>query len=209
MSGINKYVTETSEEIPVASVGARSSGKLVAKGKTRQTSNLTLSPVSIPYRERKWIDIEPGKFSQGCFEVSKFMIILLRHDDTVHREDDGAVRFDDLAELYKSRFAGTSHWSIEAWISFLAKGGGQKKRFQYCLNPNSSEHFLHFRAIQEHSGGTLVDPTLQDNVLLPDDFAEYIYHVGDAHDMHRINQSGLTPGVKMSRKGGIRCSSQS
>ena len=60
VSRINKYVTETSEEIPVASVGARSTGKLVAKGKPRQTSNLTLSPVSIPYRERKLIDIETG-----------------------------------------------------------------------------------------------------------------------------------------------------
>ena len=87
-----------------------------------------------------------------------------------------------------SRFAGTSHWSIEAWISFLAEGEGQKKRFQYCLNPNSSEHFLHFRAIQEHSGGTLVDPTLQDNVLLPDDFAEYIYHVG-GRSRHALHQS--------------------
>ena len=196
VNGINKYVTETSEEIPVASVGSRSTGKLVAKGKPRQTSNLTMSPVSIPYRERKWIDIEPGKFTQGCFEVSKFMIRLLRHDGTVHREDDGAVRFDDLAELFKSRFAGNSHWSIEAWISFLAKGEGQKKRIQYCLNPNSSEHFVHFGAIQEHSGGTLVDPTFQNNVLLPDDFAEYIYHVGNAHDMHFIIQCGLIPGGK-------------
>ena len=30
------------------------------------------------------------------------------------------------------------------------------------MNPNSSKHFLYFRAIQGHSGGTLVDPTLQD-----------------------------------------------
>ena len=85
-------------------------------------------------------------------------------------------------------FPGTSHWSIQAWISFLAKGGGQKKRFQYCLNPNSSEHFLYFRAIQGHSGGTLVIFTLQDNVLLKDDFAEYIYHVENAHDTHSIMQ---------------------
>ena len=62
-----------------------------------------LSPVSIPCGERKWTDVEPGKFSQGCFEVSNFMIRLLRHDDTLHREDDGAVRFDDLAELFKLR----------------------------------------------------------------------------------------------------------
>ena len=58
--------------------------------------------VSIPCRERRWIDVEPAKFSQGCLEVSKFMIRLLRHDDSVHREDDGAVRFDDLAGKFKA-----------------------------------------------------------------------------------------------------------
>ena len=88
------------------------------------------------------------------------MIRLLRHDDPVHREADGAVRFDDLAELFKSRCAGTSQWSTVAWTTFLAKGGGPKKRFQHCLNPTSPKHFLYFRAIQGHSGGTLVDPAL-------------------------------------------------
>ena len=38
--------------------------------------------------------------------MSKFMIRLLRHDDTVHREDDGAVRLDDLAEKFKAKFDG-------------------------------------------------------------------------------------------------------
>ena len=102
--------------------------------------------------------------------MSKFMIRLLRLDDTIHREDDGAVRCDDMASIFRSEFDGTSHWSIRAWISFLAKGEGQKKRFQYCLNPNSSKQFLYFRVIQGDSGGTLVDPTLQDSVLLQDDF---------------------------------------
>ena len=121
------------------------------------------------------------------------MIRSLRHDPSIPREDDGAVRFDDLAEKFKAKFDGTSQWSIEAWMAVLAKRGGPKKRLQYCLNPNSFEHFLYFRAIQGHSGGALVDPTLQDNVLLPDDFAEYIYHIGNVHDMHSIIQSGLIP----------------
>ena len=80
--------------------------------------------------------------------MSSLLIRLLRHDDTVHRENDGAVRFDDLAELFKSKFVGAWRWSIESWISFLAKGGGPKKRFQYCMNPNSSNHFLYFLAIK-------------------------------------------------------------
>ena len=53
-------------------------------------------------------------------------------------------------------------------ISFLVKGGGPKKRFQYCSNPNSSKRFLYFRAIQWHSGGDIVDLEFQDNVLLPE-----------------------------------------
>ena len=52
VNGINKYVTETLEEIHVASVGEKSTGKPVAKARPRQTSNLTFSPVSVPYRER-------------------------------------------------------------------------------------------------------------------------------------------------------------
>ena len=76
--------------------------------------------------------------------MSIFMIRLLRHDDTVHREEDGAVRFDELADKFKAKFDGTSQWSIEAWITFLAEGGEQKKRFQYCLNPHSSNQFLYF-----------------------------------------------------------------
>ena len=109
---------------------------------------LTLSPVSIPYDERKWIDIEPGFFHQCCFGVSKLTIRLLRHDDSIHREEDGAVRSEELASIFRSKIEFTSHLSIQTWISFLRKGGGQKKGFQYCLNPASSEHFLYFRAIQ-------------------------------------------------------------
>ena len=84
VNGINKYVTDTSKEIPVASVENRCTGKLVSKTKPRPEPTLTWSPVSIPCHERKWIDVDPGKFSQGCFEVSKIWIRLFRHDDTIH-----------------------------------------------------------------------------------------------------------------------------
>ena len=128
------------------------------------------------------------------------MIRLLRHERSILREKDGAVRFDDLIEKFKVEFAGTLGWTVGAWVSFLTKAGGPKKRFQYCLNPQSSKHFLYFRAIQGHSGGNLVDPSLQDNVLLLDDFAEYMYHIGNAHEMHSIIKSGLIPGGRSLRK---------
>ena len=124
------------------------------------------------------------------------MIRLLRRDPSTPREHNGAVRFDDIVEEFKKKFFGTSQWSIDDWIPCLAKGGGPKKRCQYCLNPNSSKHFLYFRAIQGRSGGNLVDPAMQDNVLLPEGFTENIYHVGNGSDMHSIIRSGLIPGGK-------------
>ena len=44
------------------------------------------------------------------------------------------------------------------------------------------------------SGRNLIDPSLQDNVLIPDDFFKYIYHVGCAINLHSIINSGLIPG---------------
>ena len=54
---------------------------------------------------------------------------------------------------------------------------------------------------QGHSGRKHINPTLQDNVLLPSNFAEHIYHVGSSHDTHSIIQSGLIPGGKDVKKG--------
>ena len=67
-----------------------------------------------------------------------------------------------------------------------------RKIFQYCTDP--SGEILCLRALQGHSGRNLIDPSLQDNVFIPDDFFEYIYHVGCAINLHSIINSGLIPG---------------
>ena len=64
------------------------------------------------------------------------------------------------------------HWSDEKWKSSTAGGGGNKKTFQFCVD--SSGTILYSRALQGH----LIDPILQDNVVIPDGFFKYIYHVG-------------------------------
>ena len=69
------------------------------------------------------------------------------------------------------------------------------------MDPHSADTILHLRAIQGHSGGKHINPTLQDNVLLPSDFAEHIYHVGSSHDMHSNIQSGLIAGGRDVKKG--------
>ena len=78
------------------------------------------------------------------------------------------------------------------------KGGGNKKIFQYCTD--SSGEILYFRALHGHSGRNLIDPSLQDNVLIPDDFFKYIHHVVCAINFHSIINSGLIPGGQSSSK---------
>ena len=75
----------------------------------------------------------------------------------------------------------------------MAGGGGHKKRFQDCTDPSGAE-ILYLRALQGHSGRNPIDPTLQDNVLIPNKIFEYTYHIGCAINLHSIINSGLIPG---------------
>ena len=52
---------------------------------------------------------------------------------------------------------------------------------------------MYLRALQGHSGRSLIDPSLQDNAIIPDCFFKYIYHVGCAINLHSIINSGLIP----------------
>ena len=74
----------------------------------------------------------------------------------------------------------------------MAGEGGNKKRYQYCID--LSRTILYLRALQGHSGRNLIDPTLQDNVVIASDFFQYIYHVGCAINLHSNIDSGLVLG---------------
>ena len=137
--------------------------------------------------------------------MSKFITRLLRHSKHVLREENGGVQVieeckkkssDDkgywLDEMLQ-QFALAPHWTLENGYQFCQKGGGQKKRFQYCLNPNYSQKLLFFGGIQGHSGST-INPALQDNVLLPEGFTECIYHVGNGKELRSVVTHGLIPG---------------
>ena len=53
---------------------------------------------------------------------------------------------------------------------------------------------MYLRALQGHSGRSLIDPTLQDIVVIPSNFFQTIYHVGCAINLHSIINSGLILG---------------
>ena len=74
----------------------------------------------------------------------------------------------------------------------MAGGGGNKKIYQYCTD--SSGIIVYLRALQGHSGRNLIDPSLQDNVVIPSNFFQHIYHIGCAFNLHSIINSGLIRG---------------
>ena len=165
-----------------------------ARAKPRRRESAGSSTRTIPIGERIWTDVEPGEYSISDYEVSKELIRLLRHGN-LPREDDGAIEFWRIKDDLQKYFLHCHHWFDDKWKKSMAGGGGNKKRYQYCTD--SSGVILYLRALQGHSGRSLIDPTFQDNVVIPIDFFQYIYHVGCAINLHSIINSGLIPGGKI------------
>ena len=101
--GTNKYVIDSNQnntEIPadphedqapqtsIKVIAARSK----AKAKPQQREHVD-TPTIIPMHERRWIDIEPSEPTLVAYDVSKKVISLLRHNQTVQREEGGAIQF--------------------------------------------------------------------------------------------------------------------
>ena len=162
-----------------------------AKTKPQRREPAGSSPRTVPIGKRTWTDVVPGKYSFSDYEVSKKVMYLIRHSQHVHREEDGAVQFWRVKENVQKHFLHSPHWSDSKWKACLA-GGGNKNIFQYCTD--SLGTIVYFRALQGHSGRNLIDPSLQDNVIIQSNVFQYIYHVGCAFNLHSIIFSGFILG---------------
>ena len=186
-------------------------------------------------------ELNPIKRTQG----QKRLNTLLRHGQ-LPREEDGAIEFWRLKDHLRNEFEHSQYWSDEMWKGTMAKGGGNRKSFQYCTDSSGEILYLYFekkmedlqnqfgysqfwsddvwkskmaggwvnneifqyctdpsgqeihylRALQGHSGR----PPLQNNVLIPNSFFEYIYLFGCAVNLHSITKSGLKAGGQNSSK---------
>ena len=178
------------DQVPQTSikvVAARSKAKV--KPQQREPVD---TPTTVPMHERRWIDIEPSEQTLAAYDLSKKVISLLRHNQTVHREEDGAIQFYRIKFHLRSHSSQVQHWSDDRWKSCLAAGGGSKRRYQYCSD--NSGRILYLRALQGHSGNNLIDPTLQDNVVIERGIVHHIEHIGCAFNLHSIINNGLIPG---------------
>ena len=167
-----------------------------AKAKPRRPSITCWSSRTVLVLERTWIDIEPGAQFDQAYPVAKKTKTLLRHGELL-REEDGAIEFWRLKKDLRNKFEHSHFWSDDVWKSKMAGSGGNNKKFQYCTDPSGQE-ILYLRALQGQSGRNPLDPTLQDNVVIPNNFFENIYHIGCAVNLHSITNSGLIAGGQYS-----------
>ena len=158
-----------------------------AKTQPRRLSTTCSSSRTIHTLERKWIDIElRAQFDQAC-PVAKRINTLLQHGE-LPREEDGAIEFWRLKGDLRNKFEYSQYSSHDVCKSKTAGGGGNKKRIQYCIDLSGQE-ILYLRALQG-----------QDNVLIPNNFFEYIYQIGCAVSVHSITKSGLMAGGQKSSR---------
>ena len=136
--------------------------------------------------------------SLSAYEVSKKVVNLLRHCQTIQREDDLAVQFWRIKFYLRNQFPQNRYWSDSRWKACLAARGGAKRRYQYCSD--NSGTIVYLRALQGHSGRSLIDPSLQDNVIIQCGLFQHIYHIGCAFNLHSIINNGLIPGGQDSSK---------
>ena len=118
--------SQEEESAPTSSsvVAARSKAK--AKPQPRESTGTTTIPIherkwtdiepskqdlesyDLPIHERKWSDIEPSKQDLESYDQSKKVVSLLRHNQTVQREEDGAIQFYKIKfHLRESSFSNT------------------------------------------------------------------------------------------------------
>ena len=194
---VNNYIKYNTQSLaspheeeaePASSEVFAARSKAKAKPQPRESSGTT----TIPFNERIWIDIVPSKQDFDSHMLSKRVINLLRHNQNVNRERDGAVLFYKIKSLIRDYSLSTQNWSDNRWLACLAAGGGPKRRYQYCSDYLGS--IIYLRALQGHSGDSIIDLAMQDHVLIIPGIFPYIYHLGSNFNIPSILSNGLIPG---------------
>ena len=88
---------------------------------------------TIPMHERRWIDIEPSEQNLASYDLSKKVINLLRHNQTLQREIDGAIEFYKIKFYLRNHHSQIQLWSDDRWKACLAAGRGSKEDISIAL----------------------------------------------------------------------------
>ena len=135
------------------------------------------------------------------------MIRLLRHGTSSPREDNEAVRFDDFVEGFKVKFVGTSEWTVDAWISFMAKGGKMRttEKVAILLEPS----LFQTPPVSQSYSGTFRKQSRWSRIARQCTVAGGLFRVHLPHREYKWNvfnnQRWIDPRRKKSQKGKTIC----
>ena len=197
--GLNKLVTDlidkdfdddeqetSTTKKEVFAIASRSK----AKAKPRRPSTTCSSSRILPILERTWIDIKPGARFDQAYPVVKRINTLLRHGE-LPREEDSAIESWRLKDDLRKRFEHSQDWSDDVWKNKMQEA--TIKDFNTVLTGQDKKFFTFelFKVIQDAIPLILHCRTMY---LIPNNFFEYIHHIGCAVNLHSITNSGLTAG---------------
>ena len=113
-----------------------------AKAKPQRRDSVSSSTRTLPVGDRTWTDAESGEYSISDNEVSKKLIHLLH--GSLLRDNDGALEFWRTKDYLQDHLCFVII-GLTKWKRAMARGGGHKKRYQYCAD--SSGTILYLRAL--------------------------------------------------------------
>ena len=121
-----------------------------------------------------------------------------KHSSSTPRSTPRRRWCDRILENEKNIIFGTKLSTLNVGPMMCGREGWQEAEatkffFNIVLIREDKKFFISV-LFQGHSGRTLIDPSFQDNVLIPNSFFEYIYHIGCAVSVHSITNSGLIAG---------------
>ena len=163
----------------------------------KPTSSSLQPPSSeqITTHERKWLDIEPTPERYGTLshDISKRMIALLRREQNVLREDDGAMEFCRLKRDLNAKFPYSVRWSGYTWVDHPKKRRRTKEEIpvMHKLQWISNSSLLGYpRSFGRNYCGSISNGKRVDSRRL----LRIHYHIGS---MHSIFASGLIAGGRL------------
>ena len=164
-----------------------------AKAKPRRRTPACSSTRTIPISERSCTDIEPEEYSPIAYPVSRTTEYSSSSWSSTSRRRWSDRTLEIKGLVFRTILHNLNSGLMKSGRVQWRKAEETRKGFQYCTDPSGQE-ILYLRALPGHSGRNLVDPELQDNVLIPNDFFEYIDYIECAINLHSITNSELIPG---------------
>ena len=170
---------------------SRSKVKAKPQGRNSASSSTRTTRTTPTGGKNLYWQVEPQEYSPSDYSVSKKLINLLRHG-SLPRDNDGAIEFWRIKIIFR------------VILCFVINGLTKSGRAAWQEEEDTRTVFSIVLILQEKictselfkviQDAILLSPSLQDNVLIPDDFFKYIYHVGCVINLHSIINSGLIPG---------------